>query len=177
MAAVASPAAGMGAARDSFAPAPGTRASRRATEQMERPVAMPAGAGPGVNPATAPARVVTPRPADLGNGGATRVIAPGDAAQLGLAHSIIIIRSGNRVREYTQGRVIVGRAKDVDFRIDNPDVSRRHAAIYWSDGHVMLDDLGSTNGTMVNGYPISSTTITPDDVVVIGDCRMNVDCR
>jgi pSer/pThr/pTyr-binding forkhead associated (FHA) protein len=41
----------------------------------------------------------------------------------------------------------------------------------------MLEDLGSTNGTMVNGYPISSTVVTPRDVVVIGDCRMSIDIR
>jgi hypothetical protein len=110
-------------------------------------------------------------------GGSTRIIAAADAAQLGLARSSIVIRSGNRVREYTQGRVVVGRARDADFRIDNPDVSRRHAAIYWSNGAVVLEDLGSTNGTMVNGYPVSSTAITPQDVVVIGDCRMSVDVR
>ena len=110
-------------------------------------------------------------------GGVTRVIAPADAADLDLARTTIVITSGNRVREFTQGRVILGRARDADFRIDNPDVSRRHAAVYWSDGKVMLEDLGSTNGTMVNGYPISSTAVNPRDVVVIGDCRMSIDIR
>ncbi len=118
-----------------------------------------------------------PRSEESEQGGTTRVIVPADAADLGLARTTIVIRSGNRVREFTQGRVVLGRARDADFRIDNPDVSRRHAVIYWSNGQVMLEDLGSTNGTMVNGYPISSTVVTPRDVVVIGDCRMNIDIR
>jgi pSer/pThr/pTyr-binding forkhead associated (FHA) protein len=73
--------------------------------------------------------------------------------------------------------VIVGRARDVDFRINDPDVSRRHAAIFWSEGGVMIEDLGSTNGTMVNGYPVSSTLVRSGDVIVIGDCKITVETR
>jgi hypothetical protein len=123
-------------------------------------------------------RAKRPKPARAEpDGGTTKIIAPADAAQFGLARQTIVIRAGNREREFTQGRVIVGRAPDADFRIDNPDVSRRHAAISWSNGNVVLEDLGSTNGTMVNGYPVSSTVVGPEDVVVIGDCRMTVDAR
>ncbi|OFW60637.1 MAG: hypothetical protein A2133_05695 [Actinobacteria bacterium RBG_16_64_13] len=107
--------------------------------------------------------------------GSTMIIAPADATDYGLARQTIVIRAGNRVREFTQGRVIVGRARDADFRIDNPDVSRRHAVISWSKGSVVLEDLGSTNGTMVNGYPVSSAVVGPDDDIVIGDCRMRVE--
>ena len=73
--------------------------------------------------------------------------------------------------------MIVGRARDADFRIDDANVSRHHAAIFWADGNVVLEDLGSTNGTMVNGYPISSTVVGPGDVVTIGDCRLTVGTR
>ena len=158
-------------ARDAFAAPTGTRAVRRLSAEA---AAHAAAAGA---PQAAPAGISRTHPADFGNGGSTRIIAPGDAAELGLARTTIVIRSGNRVREYSHGRVIVGRAHDADFRIDNPDVSRRHAAIYWHDGTIMLEDLGSTNGTMVNGYPVSSTAVVPSDVIVIGDCRMNVDAR
>ena len=172
-------------ARDSYGPATGTRPMRRMDKDARAAdgaglaasagAALGAGSAPGAP--SAPPRVVRGRTDEGGNSGSTRIIAAGDAAQFGLARTTIVIRSGNRVREYTQGRVIIGRAPDADFRIDNPDVSRRHAAIYWSNGQMLLEDLGSTNGTMVNGYPISSTAVTPSDVVVIGDCRMTVDIR
>jgi len=109
--------------------------------------------------------------------GSTKVIPPAEAAELGLARETIVIRSGNRVREFSQGRVVVGRASDADFRIDNPDVSRRHAALYWSNGKIVIEDLASTNGTMVNGYPVSNTVVTPSDVIVIGDCKLSVQAR
>ena len=95
------------------------------------------------------------------------------------AHDLpaIVIRAGNRTREFTRSRVILGRARDADFQLDDPNVSRRHAALYWSEGRVMVEDLESTNGTMVNGYPISSTVLRPQDVLVIGDTRIDVEIR
>jgi hypothetical protein len=170
-------------ARRAQEPASPTRPLRVVPQEPMAPTVFPAPA-----PAASPAAAQTPsaaqaerpgrsRPSEGEQGGATRVIAPADAAELGLARETIVIRSGNRVREFSQGRVIIGRAREADFRIDNPDVSRRHAALYWSNGKIVLEDLGSTNGTMVNGYPISNTVISPNDVVVIGDCRMNVDAR
>lgn len=110
-------------------------------------------------------------------GGTTAIIAPGDAARMDLAWQTLVLKAGDREREFTQGRVIVGRAKDVDFRIDDSNVSRRHAAVFWSEGKVMIEDLGSTNGTMVNGYPVSSTVVRAGDVIVIGDCHFTVETR
>jgi hypothetical protein len=109
--------------------------------------------------------------------GGTQIIAPADAAQLGLAHHSIVLTAGNRVREFNKSRVIVGRARDADFRVDDPNVSRQHAAIFWDDGRIVVQDLGSTNGTMVNGYPVSSTVPKPNDLVVVGDCRISVETR
>jgi hypothetical protein len=118
----------------------------------------------------------TPSRADHG-GGSTKIIRPADAAQLGLARHTIVLKAGNRVREFSHGRVIVGRARSADFRVDDPNVSRRHAAIYWADGGLMVEDLDSTNGTMVNGHPVTHCVLSPDDVVVVGDCRITVDTR
>jgi hypothetical protein len=90
---------------------------------------------------------------------------------------VILVRSGNRLREYSQSRVVLGRGRDVDFRVDDPNVSRRHASIYLDEGLLMVQDLQSTNGTMVNGYPITKTVLRPTDVLVIGDCRITAEAR
>lgn len=134
---------------------------RNGTQQREAPA-------PGMLP-----RTVHRNPA----GGATRVIKPAEAAQLGLARQIIVVRAGNHVGEFNHGRVIVGRGRDADFRVDGQNVSRRHAAIYWADGRIMVEDLGSTNGTMVNGYPVTSMVLRPNDVLIVGDCRITVETR
>ena len=127
--------------------------------------------------AAAPAmeRAASPGQANLAGG--TAVIRPAEAEEYGLVRQTIVLKAGNQVREFNHGRVIVGRAKDVDFQVDDPNVSRRHAAIYWADGSLMVTDLDSTNGTMVNGYPVTNSVLQPHDVVTIGDCRITVDTR
>jgi hypothetical protein len=107
----------------------------------------------------------------------TEVLAADQAGELGLARRVIVITSGDQVREFTQSRVILGRGREADLRIDDPNVSRKHAAIYWSEGRLVLDDLGSTNGTMVNGYPVTRTVLRPRDVVAIGDSRLTVESK
>ncbi len=109
--------------------------------------------------------------------GSTRVIPAEDAAHLDLAWQTIVLRVGNREREFTKGRVIIGRAKDADFRVDDSNVSRRHAVIYWSDGEIKIEDLDSTNGTTLNGRQVSSALVCSGDVVVVGDCHITVDTR
>jgi hypothetical protein len=122
-----------------------------------------------------PKRPVAPRPDP--EDGATQVIAAKEAVEWGLARQTIVLTAGNRVREFSQGRVILGRARDADFRVDDPDVSRRHVAIYWSDGAVVVEDLGSTNGTIVNGRAVSSAAVRSGDVISIGDCRITLEIR
>lgn len=142
--------------------------------------------GPATRPSTAP--VARPRPEGAGTtrpaagdpppaGGATAVIPAAEAKELGLARQTIVLKANNEEYVFDKGRVIVGRSRDVDFRIENADVSRRHAAFYWSEGKIMVKDLGSTNGTMVNGYPVDSTVVDPGDVVVVGDCFITVEAR
>ena len=158
----------------------GILAERDAPGLVERDLPSPIGGAP--SPRTketvpTPVAQAAPRPSGRSRGGATEIIPPEDAERMGLAWQTIVLKAGNREREFPKGRVIIGRAGDVDFRIDDSNVSRRHAAIFWSEGRVMIEDLGSTNGTMVNGYPVSSTIVRAGDVIVIGDCRITVETR
>lgn len=88
---------------------------------------------------------------------------------------IIVITADDKATEFQQGRVIIGRSKEADLRVNDANVSRKHAAVYWNNGRIMIDDLGSTNGTMVNGYPVTRTMLRPTDVVAIGDSRLTVE--
>ena len=55
----------------------------------------------------------------------------------------------------TKDRTTIGRRSHNDIVIDNLAVSGEHAVIYSTGGEVYLEDLGSTNGTTVNGQPIN----------------------
>ncbi|WP_219419295.1 FHA domain-containing protein [Pseudonocardia nigra] len=82
--------------------------------------------------------------------------------------------SGPRVRDTTvhhvrSGRLTIGRLPDNDVVLDDLLVSRRHARLErTADGGWELVDLGSGNGTFVNGSRVQRAAITPADVVGVG---------
>jgi len=66
-------------------------------------------------------------------------------------------------------RILVGRAPSADLRIDDPRVSRLHARIEMRDDGVYVEDLGSRNGTLVDGEPVStSRRLAPGDEITVG---------
>jgi ABC-2 type transport system ATP-binding protein len=75
------------------------------------------------------------------------------------------------------GQVVIGRdpgAADVTLE-DDPDVSRRHAAFSLAGGGVTVEDLGSTNGTLVNGQRLSGTVpLKNGDKVQVGDTVIEI---
>lgn len=65
-------------------------------------------------------------------------------------------------------RVIVGRGPGVDKAFDDPAMSRQHAAIEFSGTGFRLRDLGSTNGTLLNGQAVQSAELRHGDRFEIG---------
>jgi Protein of unknown function (DUF3662)/FHA domain len=68
----------------------------------------------------------------------------------------------------TSPLTILGRGTDCDLRLVDQGVSRHHAEIRVEDGDVVLVDLGSTNGTFVNGQPIRRVSLTDGTRVTLG---------
>ncbi len=68
----------------------------------------------------------------------------------------------------TSPLIILGRGTDCDLRLVDQGVSRHHAEIRVEDGDVVLVDLGSTNGTFVNGQPIRRVSLTDGTRVTLG---------
>ena len=69
-------------------------------------------------------------------------------------------------------RTTIGRRSHNDIVIDNLAVSGEHSVIYTSAGDVYLEDLGSTNGTTVNGQPIKKHLLQSGDTLEIGKYRL-----
>jgi hypothetical protein len=144
--------------------------------QADGPLA-PDEAPPVLGAATATAAATAGAAAEMSIPAGTEILAAKQAEEMGLARRVIVITTGDKVQEFTQSRVVLGRSKEADLRIDDPNVSRKHAVIYWNNDRLVIDDLGSTNGTLVNGYPVTSTVLRPRDVVAVGDSRLTVESK
>ena len=85
-----------------------------------------------------------------------------------LAASLQLDDGSNRTYSLKQGGNVVGRGQDADFRLPDTGVSRRHLEITWDGQSATLADLGSTNGTTVNGTPVQTWQLADGDVIRIG---------
>ena len=74
-----------------------------------------------------------------------------------------------------RGPVIVGRSPSADIVIGAGYVSARHARFSLMGQNLFVEDLGSTNGTTVNGQPISDpVALNENDIVTVGDVSIRV---
>ena len=69
---------------------------------------------------------------------------------------------------------LVGRKDDVDLRLEHKSVSKLHCVIVKTDGLLLIRDLGSTNGTRVNGTRVRRAALLPNDNVNIASFRFKV---
>ena len=72
----------------------------------------------------------------------------------------------------TKERTTIGRKPHNDIQIDNLAVSGEHAVIVTILNDSFLEDLGSTNGTLVNGAPIKKHFLQPNDVIELGKYKL-----
>jgi FHA domain-containing protein len=87
---------------------------------------------------------------------------------------LILSVDGQVLKEYTlsKERTLIGRKAHNDIQIDNLAVSGEHAAIITILNDSFIEDLGSTNGTMVNGKPVKKHFLQNNDVVEIGKHKL-----
>ena len=72
-------------------------------------------------------------------------------------------------------RMTIGRSRDCEIVIDDPNVSRRHAEIRKTIEGWMIVDLGSTNGVKVNGRRVRDKVLSPGDEITLGLIQLDYD--
>ncbi|HBB74130.1 MAG TPA: hypothetical protein DC048_06720 [Planctomycetaceae bacterium] len=86
-------------------------------------------------------------------------------------------KSAGRSIAVKRSRFLIGRADECDIRPLSEEVSRRHCAIIVGPESVFVEDLGSRNGTFVNGERIAERTqVTDGDAVRVGSLELRVSC-
>jgi hypothetical protein len=86
-------------------------------------------------------------------------------------------KSAGRAISVKRDKLLIGRAEECDVRPLSEDVSRRHCAIHVGPEEVWVEDLGSRNGTFVNGQRITEKTkVTTGDLVRVGSLELKVAC-
>ena len=82
-------------------------------------------------------------------------------------HLLVVDGPGAR-HVLEQGSNVVGRGTEAAIRLPDTGVSRKHADVQLSGDTVTVEDLGSTNGTLVNGRRVASQQLADGDVLRIG---------
>ena len=74
-----------------------------------------------------------------------------------------------KAMKLVDGSLIIGRDEGADLRIASAEISRRHCRLTTNEGRVTVEDLGSSNGTLVNGQPIvEETELPPGGMLHVG---------
>lgn len=90
------------------------------------------------------------------------------------APPVLRVRSGNRAGTTLaiSRPVVIGR--EAEFTLDDSEVSRRHAQVFVAGKALVIEDLGSSNGTWVNARRVERAVLQPGDVITLGRTMLDV---
>jgi len=84
------------------------------------------------------------------------------------ARNVRLVSADGRTYPVAIGSTVIGRGDQANLRLPDVGISRRHARLDYDGTQVVLTDLGSTNGTMVNGQRVSAVALNPGDMIQLG---------
>jgi hypothetical protein len=139
-------------------------------------------AAPADEPRPAPANdVPAPPPAPeqpyraLAGVSGTQVISPEEARAEGLSGGGMTLAGPGGRHQVAKRVTTLGRSRDCDVVVPDPNVSRVHAEIRQIGPDHILVDMGSTNGTEVNGHEVKRHVLADGDVIVLGTTEVRVE--
>src|SRR5262249_55406179 len=100
-----------------------------------------------------------------------RVQQPTEAAsaeELGLEREVAVLTWEGQTKRVEQRRVVLGRSRECDIQVEDPNVSRRHAELRQEGSTYWIVDLDSTNGIEVNGRRVKRAKLDDGDTFTVG---------
>jgi hypothetical protein len=89
--------------------------------------------------------------------------------ELGVERQVAVLRWNGERRVLDKRRSVLGRSRDADVQIEDPNISRRHAEIVQEGSAYWLVDLGSTNGTEVDGKRVQRARLEEGSRFTVGE--------
>ncbi len=141
-----------------------------AANVVQPPVAVPS------SPTAQP--IAPPIPTPLPEVSATMVykprepVAPEQAEPPPVEREVVALTFDGRTHPVTSRTVVIGRSRECDVRLADTNVSRRHAELRQDGATYWLVDLGSTNGTDLNGRRVAREKLSDGDTITIGSTEL-----
>ncbi|HZQ82849.1 MAG TPA: DUF3662 and FHA domain-containing protein [Gaiellaceae bacterium] len=102
--------------------------------------------------------------------GATEAASP---VELGIQREVAALQWDGKRHQISKRRVVIGRSKDADIQIADPNISRRHAEVRQEGATYWLVDLDSTNGVEVNGKRVKRLKLEDGSRFTIGSTEIS----
>jgi hypothetical protein len=83
-----------------------------------------------------------------------------------------VLDIGGKRYPLVKSRTVIGRGSEADITVDDTGISRKHVEILWDGSRGQVNDLGSTNGSQLNGAPVTTAPLAPDSIIDIGRTRI-----
>jgi len=120
----------------------------------------------------APAEQVEPGATMIYKASAPQPTEAASPADLGLDPDRFTLTLNGKSHALANRRAVLGRSKECDVQVPDPNVSRRHAELRHEGGSWWLVDLDSTNGTVLNGKRIQRSKLADGDTIRLGDLEL-----
>jgi hypothetical protein len=72
----------------------------------------------------------------------------------------------------SRARTVIGRGSEADITVDDAGISRKHVEILWDGARAQVHDLGSTNGSKLDGQRVSQAELKPEQTITVGRTRI-----
>jgi len=92
--------------------------------------------------------------------------------ELGVAQEVVTLDANGKQHAVDKASTLIGRSKDCDIRLTDPNVSRRHAELRQEGTSYWILDLGSTNGVTVNGRRQQRAQLQNEDRITVGSTEL-----